>query len=179
MDPKGDSVMAIVIWALATSFVALLVLFSFVGAFLVGLLLIPLLPIVALICFGFLGVRALLAKPELEVEEEAAVEAPSVVEAAEKILAEAPVPVAVKVIGKEGICPISLPCDVGDAWTMNGKWTGPDHLCAYGEKLLTIKAEELRRGDASDGSHFECQGKGFQVLFEIRKASEKEVPIAS
>ena len=168
MGPHGDNVFLIIAWAVGGFFLSLLILVGLFGGLLLGLLLALLVPLVAL---ASLAAEALKRKPAKGAAEEATIEEMTVLAQAEAVVEAAPTPVAATIVDKEGKCPIA-PCEIGETWTMNGKWTGPESLCFFGERLLSKKAEELRSGDIPDGELFECQGRDFRIVFQIQKDEE-------
>ena len=118
------------------------------------------------------------AKGAVKETAEAATEEMSVLEEAEAVVEAAPTPVAATIVAREGTCPIA-PCEIGQTWNLNGNWTGPESLCFFGERLVSKKAAQLRSGELQDGELFECLGREFRIVFQIREAEAEEVGIAA
>lgn len=165
MGAHGDNVYAMVMWTIGGFFLSLLLLFGLFGGLLLGFLLVLLVPLFAL---GFLVVAVLKGK-DAKVGKEVAIKEITALEEAEAVADATQTPVAATIVVKEGVCPIA-PCEIGDTWKMNGKLTGPDSLCFFGERLLSEKATQLRNGEISDGDQFECLGREFRTVFRIRRA---------
>jgi hypothetical protein len=175
MGTHGDNPIVIVGWAIGGIFLSVLVLLGLLGGLLVGLLLILMLPLVLplLIVVALMG-----GKPGQVVSEEPEAEAPGVLEQAEAVAAAAPVRVLASVLESEGTCHKGLGFEVGQHWTLNGKWSeeGP---CRYAEKVFTGKAEQLRAGEVMDGELHQCLGEGYRFVFQFRKVEPEKAAVTA
>lgn len=166
MGTHGDSVFLIVAWAVGSLLLSVVVAFSLLGAF----LLIPLLPVVAIITVIVLTLKG---KPAQTTLEEPVVVDTSVFEETEVMT---PVPVAATVMEAEGECPLRRSFRVGETWRLNGKWVGSE-ICSPVERLLTKAAAQVRSGEAPDGELCQCLGNDHLVVFQVKKAEEEEVAL--
>jgi hypothetical protein len=66
---------------------------------------------------------------------------------------------------------------VGDAWTLNGKWSN-DGPCPRAEKFLSRVAGRLRSDAALQDAPWECVGNAHRIVFQLQTTTGDEVAVS-
>jgi hypothetical protein len=164
MGKHGDSLLMTLGWIIGGFLFSLAVLFSLLGAFILGALLLPFLPLVAVVVAVVIVIVMIFrGEPAQQNMKESAI--PTTHD----------IPVLATIVDAEGACPLrGWSFHKGDVLTLNGKWSGAE-ICPRAERMLSETAARVRRDEAQEGELCQCLGQGHTVVFQLRKAEREKV----
>ncbi|MQG68973.1 MAG: hypothetical protein FI707_09305 [SAR202 cluster bacterium] len=173
MGAKGDNLLFMILWAAVSFVLALCTLFALIGIFLLGFVLIPLVPVAAVVVAIVAAVRQ--DRPYVVLEEAVAI-AEAREKDAERLVVSEPEPAIATVMTTEGLCPMGLAFQSRETWTMNGRWVGRE-ICDQAERVFSEAAARLRTGETPAGELWQCAGSEHRVLLQLRQTGRME-PVA-